>query len=66
MQEKVAALTAGVDHVGLAVEDLAKSRAFFTDCLGWQLVGERPDYPAAFVSEGHTRSTLWQLADPSA
>ena len=57
------ALTAGVDHVGLSVADLGQSRAFFTECLGWSLLGERPDYPAAFVSDGHTRVTLWQVAD---
>ncbi len=28
-------------------------------------MGERPDYPAAFVSDGHTRITLWQVADPA-
>src|SRR5579863_3736699 len=66
MQEKVAALTAGVDHVGLAVATPAQSRAFFIECLGWQLVGERPDYPAAFVSDGCTRLTLWQVAEPAA
>ena len=65
MQEKTETLTAGVDHVGLAVADLTRSRAFFTDCLGWQQIGERPEYPAAFVSDGHSRLTLWQVADPA-
>jgi catechol 2,3-dioxygenase-like lactoylglutathione lyase family enzyme len=59
-------LTAGVDHVGLSVGDLGRSRAFFIDCLGWSLVGERADYPAAFVSDGTTRLTLWQVAEPGA
>ena len=65
MPQEVTALTAGVDHVGLAVADLAQSRAFFIECLSWQLLGERPDYPAAFVGDGHTRITLWQVADPA-
>lgn len=54
-------LTAGVDHVGLSVASLPKSLAFFTECLHWRIVGERPDYPAAFVSDGETRLTLWQV-----
>lgn len=52
--------TLGVDHVGLTVSDLDRSRRFFVDCLGWQVVGENPAYPAVFVSDGTTRLTLWQ------
>jgi lactoylglutathione lyase len=59
-------LTQGVDHIGLTVADLKQSTAFFTDCLGWRLLGEKPDYPAAFVSDGHTRVTLWQVSDVAA
>ena len=55
--------TMGVDHVGLTVKDLAASQRFFVDCLGWQLLGGNPDYPAAFVGDGLTRITLWQVAD---
>jgi catechol 2,3-dioxygenase-like lactoylglutathione lyase family enzyme len=54
-------LTIGVDHLGLAVRDLELTRKFFVDCLGWKQVGERPDYPAAFVSDGHSVLTLWQV-----
>jgi len=60
-----AALTSGVDHVGLTVSDLAATRTFFTDCLGWTLLGENPGYPAAFVTDGTTRVTLWQVKDPA-
>ena len=56
--------TYGVDHVGLSVRDLASTREFFCDCLGWRIVGERPDYPAAFVSDGHGVLTLWQVQSP--
>jgi catechol 2,3-dioxygenase-like lactoylglutathione lyase family enzyme len=53
--------TVGIDHVGLAVKSLQQSLAFFVDCLGWTLRGERPDYPAAFVTDGQCLITLWQL-----
>ena len=56
--------TYGVDHVGLSVRDLASTREFFCDCLGWRIVGERPDYPAVFVSDGHAVLTLWQVQSP--
>lgn len=56
-------LTAGIDHVGLTAKDLAATSAFFIDCLGWKKVGERPEYPAIFVSDGHVLVTLWQRTD---
>ena len=56
-------LTHGIDHVGLTVADLQQSAAFFVGCLGWRLLGERPDSPAAFVGDGHTRITLWQVSN---
>jgi hypothetical protein len=31
--------------------------------LGFSKVGEWPDYPAIFVSDGVTRLTLWQVED---
>jgi catechol 2,3-dioxygenase-like lactoylglutathione lyase family enzyme len=54
----------GIDHAGLTVSDLDASRRFFVDCLGWQVVGENPAYPAVFVSDGVTRVTLWQVEVP--
>lgn len=59
------AKTSGVHHVGLTVRDVAAARAFFIDTLGFKLLGERPNYPAAFVSDGTTMLTLWQVADPA-
>ncbi|MBY3592301.1 VOC family protein [Rhizobium bangladeshense] len=56
-------VSGGLDHVGLTVPDLGRSLTFFTDCLGWEKIGERPDYPAAFVSDGTVKITLWQVAD---
>ncbi len=63
MQEQ-APLTAGVHQVGLAVRDLEQSFRFFRDCLGWRLAGEKPDYPALFVSDGTVMVTLWQVEAP--
>ena len=54
-------LTAGIDHVGLTVRDLNLTRDFFISCLGWTQVGEKPDYPAAFVSDGKVMLTLWEV-----
>ena len=59
-------LTTGIDHVGLTVKDLGLTSAFFTDCLGWKKIGEKPDYPAVFVSDGHIMLTLWQLKNTEA
>src|SRR5260370_4513564 len=56
--------TCGVDHVWLSVRGLESTRKFFCDCLGWRIVGERPDYPAMFVSDGHDVVTLWQVESP--
>ena len=55
----------GVHHVGLTVPDLAAARRFFVEALGYQSRGEKPDYPAAFVSDGKTLISLWQVKDPS-
>ncbi|MGY3587012.1 catechol 2,3-dioxygenase-like lactoylglutathione lyase family enzyme [Bradyrhizobium sp. USDA 4341] len=56
-----APLTIGIDRVGLAVRDVALSRDFFCECLGWRTVEENQGYPAAFVSDGGGIVTLWQV-----
>lgn len=56
-----ASLTQGIDHVGLTVRDLIRTRDFFVNCLGWKQVGERPAYPAVFVSDGRVVLTLWEV-----
>jgi len=56
-------LTRGVHHAGFTVPDLAATRAFFVDGLGFEVVGEKPDYPAVFLSDGGTMITLWQAED---
>lgn len=58
-------LTSGIDHVGLTVSTLAASVDFFVNGLGWSDKGGKPEYPAAFVSDGRLLLTLWQVADPA-
>ncbi len=57
------AVTRGAHHIGLTVPDLTKTRAFFLDTLGFTQVGEVPDYPAVFLTDGTTMITLWQAAN---
>ena len=59
-------VTQGAHHIGLTVPDIAATRTFFTDVLGYAVVGERPAYPAVFVSDGTTMITLWQATAPGA
>ena len=59
------ALTQSVHHIGLTVPDLVKTRDFFIDVLHFEQVGEVPDYPAVFVSDGTIMLTLWQAVDPA-
>lgn len=56
--------TQGVHHVGLTVSDLGAARSFFVTRLGFSVVGEKPEYPAVFVSDGAVMLTLWQVRDP--
>lgn len=58
-------VTRGVHHLGLTVPDLAVTRSFFIDTLGFEQVGERPEYPAVFVSDGTVMITLWQAEKPA-
>jgi len=58
------ALTQGIHHLGLSVTDVVLARDFFIQALGFQLVAEKPDYPAAFVSDGAVMITLWQIETP--
>jgi len=57
-------VTRGIDHVGLTVKNLDATRSFFVDCLGWKVVGGRPEYPAVYVSDGHGIVTLWSVENP--
>ncbi len=58
------ALTEGAHHIGLTVPNLSDTRSFFVDTLGFSQLGEVPDYPAVFLSDGTTMITLWQAENP--
>ncbi|UZN52461.1 VOC family protein [Cupriavidus cauae] len=60
------ATTMGIDHIGLTVANLEASTRFFTECLGWRVFGSNPAYPAAYVTDGTAKITLWQVADATA
>ena len=61
---EASAVTQGAHHIGLTVPDLEQTRGFFVDTLGYQQVGDVPDYPAVFLTDGSIMITLWQAADP--
>ena len=63
--QTVEPFTQGAHHVGLTVPDVQRARDFFVDVLGHRQVGEKPDYPAVFVSDGEVMITLWQTEDPT-
>ena len=59
------AVTQGAHHIGLTVPDLAATRGFFIDTLGFDQLGDVPDYPAVFLTDGTTMITLWQAENPA-
>lgn len=59
------AQTQGAHHIGLTVPDIGATRRFFVETLGYEQVGEVPDYPAVFLSDGSLWITLWQAQDPA-
>ena len=58
-------ITQGINHLGLTVSNLEKSTQFFTETLGWKVVGGYDDYPSKFVTDGKLFLTLWQVTKPS-
>jgi catechol 2,3-dioxygenase-like lactoylglutathione lyase family enzyme len=58
------ALTQGTHHIGLTVPNINATRDFFVNVLEFQQVGEVPDYPAYFLSDGTSLLTLWQAVGP--
>ena len=59
------AITQGAHHIGFTVPDIAATRDFFVNVLDFKQVGEVPDYPAYFISDGTVMLTLWQATDPA-
>ena len=57
-------ITRGVHHIGLTVPDLEQTRKFFLETLGYEQIGDVPDYPAVFLGDGSTMITLWEAANP--
>jgi len=55
--------TLGIHHLGLTVPNLQETATFFIEQLNFEKVGEKPDYPAIFVSDGSIMLTLWQAID---
>ena len=64
MSEQTSPVTNGVHHIGLTVPDLEETKSFFVKTLGYNQLGEVPDYPAVFLSDGSIMITLWQATDP--
>ena len=58
-------ITQGINHLGLTVSNLEKSTQFFTETLGWKVVGGYDDYPSKFVTDGKLFLTLWQVTNPT-
>lgn len=58
-------ITNGAHHIGLTVPNLFISREFFVATLGFDQIGEVPDYPAVFLSDGVIMVTLWEAEDPA-
>lgn len=55
------AATRGIHHLGLTVQNLDQTLRFFTEYLDFQKIGEKPDYPAVFITDGSVMLTLWQV-----
>ena len=52
--------TKGIHHLALNVRDLPTTLKFFVETLGFNKVGEVPDYPTAFTSDGQIMIALFQ------
>jgi catechol 2,3-dioxygenase-like lactoylglutathione lyase family enzyme len=63
ISDKTPVNTQGIHHLGLNVPDIKQTAAFFIEQLHFKQVGEKPDYPAIFVSDGTVMLTLWQVND---
>jgi len=55
--------TKGIHHVGMTVRNVQETANFFIDYLGFEIVGERTDYPSIFISDCTNTITLWEVRD---
>ena len=55
--------TKDVHHIGLTVADLSSSQRFFTEYVGFHLVGKDESYPSAFLTNNKIMITLWQVSE---
>lgn len=53
-------MTQGIHHLGITVECLEESKAFFVDLLEWDFIKENPNYPSIFVSDGTVMLSIWK------
>ena len=63
-QNHTTPVTRGAHHIGLTVPNLEDTNNFFKNTLGYEQLGEVPDYPAVFLTDGVTMITLWQAQNP--
>jgi len=63
-QARTKPVTRGAHHIGLTVPNLDETNHFFKSTLGFEQIGEVPDYPAVFLSDGAIMLTLWQAENP--
>lgn len=60
------AVTQGVHHVGLTVDNVKEAAQFFVEALGFNEIGSKADYPVIFISDGTVMLTLWQVQEAGA
>lgn len=56
----------GINHLGLTVSDLDASEKFFTEVLGFELLGRDDEYPSVAVGNDEILITLWRVTDNDA
>lgn len=60
-RSKILSETLGLNHLGLAVDNLNETTAFFSEVLGWTETARDDTYPRNSITDGKLRLTLWQI-----